>query len=99
MYEKHTILGKSAVVSLRAMLDTAPCVMIIFQCFTCVHVENIKIKVYFYNSIFLTQDISKGKVGSSDIKESVVIIMGALVHKLCQKGGCNLPVSSAANLL
>ncbi|KAE8300209.1 Microsomal triglyceride transfer protein [Larimichthys crocea] len=36
-------------------------------------------------------DISKGKIGNTDIKESVVIIMGALVHKLCQKGGCNLP--------
>uniref|UniRef100_A0AAQ4NWR4 Vitellogenin domain-containing protein n=1 Tax=Gasterosteus aculeatus aculeatus TaxID=481459 RepID=A0AAQ4NWR4_GASAC len=36
-------------------------------------------------------DISKGKIGSSDIKESVVIIMGALVHRLCEKGGCNLP--------
>ncbi|KAK7929236.1 hypothetical protein WMY93_005631 [Mugilogobius chulae] len=36
-------------------------------------------------------DISKGKIGNNDIKESVVIIMGALVHKLCLKGGCNLP--------
>ncbi|XP_072241151.1 microsomal triglyceride transfer protein large subunit [Leuresthes tenuis] len=36
-------------------------------------------------------DISKGKIGSTDIKESVVIIMGALVHKLCLKGNCNLP--------
>ncbi|XP_068445129.1 microsomal triglyceride transfer protein large subunit [Clinocottus analis] len=36
-------------------------------------------------------DISKGKIGSTDIKESVVIIMGALVHRLCQKGGCDLP--------
>ncbi|XP_051939390.1 microsomal triglyceride transfer protein large subunit [Hippocampus zosterae] len=36
-------------------------------------------------------DISKSRIGSPDIKESVVIIMGALVHKLCQKGGCNLP--------
>ncbi|KAM4584793.1 microsomal triglyceride transfer protein large subunit [Odontesthes bonariensis] len=36
-------------------------------------------------------DISKGKIGSKDIKESVVIIMGALVHKLCLKGSCNLP--------
>ncbi|KAJ0033101.1 hypothetical protein NQD34_000208 [Periophthalmus magnuspinnatus] len=36
-------------------------------------------------------DISKGKIANNDIKESVVIIMGALVHKLCQKGGCNLP--------
>ncbi|KAF5889460.1 microsomal triglyceride transfer protein large subunit, partial [Clarias magur] len=37
-------------------------------------------------------DISKGKIGSTEIKESVVIIMGALVRKLCQKGGCELPV-------
>ncbi|CAB1432293.1 unnamed protein product [Pleuronectes platessa] len=36
-------------------------------------------------------EISKGKIGSPDIKESVVIIMGALVHKLCKKGECNLP--------
>ncbi|XP_017264545.1 microsomal triglyceride transfer protein large subunit [Kryptolebias marmoratus] len=36
-------------------------------------------------------NIYKGKIGSKDIKESVVIIMGALVHKLCLKGGCNLP--------
>uniref|UniRef100_A0AAR2K183 Vitellogenin domain-containing protein n=1 Tax=Pygocentrus nattereri TaxID=42514 RepID=A0AAR2K183_PYGNA len=32
-----------------------------------------------------------GKIGSNDIKESVVIIMGALVQKLCRKGGCDLP--------
>ncbi|KAI4886772.1 hypothetical protein NFI96_011981 [Prochilodus magdalenae] len=36
-------------------------------------------------------DISKGKIGSNDIKESVVIIMGALVRKLCQKGECDQP--------
>ncbi|KAM4603775.1 microsomal triglyceride transfer protein large subunit [Polymixia lowei] len=36
-------------------------------------------------------NIAKGKIGSTDIKESVVIIMGALINKLCQKGGCNLP--------
>ncbi|XP_061779063.2 microsomal triglyceride transfer protein large subunit isoform X2 [Nerophis lumbriciformis] len=36
-------------------------------------------------------EISRGKIGSTDIRESVVIIMGALVHKLCQKGGCDLP--------
>ncbi|XP_030644216.1 microsomal triglyceride transfer protein large subunit isoform X2 [Chanos chanos] len=36
-------------------------------------------------------DISKGKIGSPDIKESVVIIMGAIVRKLCQKGACDLP--------
>ncbi|XP_051559463.1 microsomal triglyceride transfer protein [Myxocyprinus asiaticus] len=36
-------------------------------------------------------DISQGKIGSTDIKESVVIIMGALIRKLCLKGGCELP--------
>ncbi|XP_028256698.1 microsomal triglyceride transfer protein large subunit [Parambassis ranga] len=36
-------------------------------------------------------DINNGKIGSKDIKESMVIIMGALVHKLCQKGECNSP--------
>lgn len=36
-------------------------------------------------------NIYKGKIGSSEIKESVVIIMGALVNKLCHKGGCNSP--------
>ncbi|MGH0174486.1 UNVERIFIED_CONTAM: hypothetical protein FKN15_068121 [Acipenser sinensis] len=34
--------------------------------------------------------IRNGRIGSNDIKESVVIIMGALVRKLCQKGGCEL---------
>ncbi|CAL8332748.1 unnamed protein product [Lota lota] len=36
-------------------------------------------------------DISKGKIGSSEIKDSVVIIMGALVNKLCHKGDCDSP--------
>ncbi|XP_037530247.1 microsomal triglyceride transfer protein large subunit [Nematolebias whitei] len=36
-------------------------------------------------------DIYKGKIGSKDIRESVVIIMGALVRKLCLKGDCSLP--------
>uniref|UniRef100_A0A671WZG5 Microsomal triglyceride transfer protein n=1 Tax=Sparus aurata TaxID=8175 RepID=A0A671WZG5_SPAAU len=44
-------------------------------------------------------DISKGKFGSTDIKESVVIIMGALIHKLCQKGGCDLPAVVQAKKL
>ncbi|CAG03740.1 unnamed protein product [Tetraodon nigroviridis] len=44
-------------------------------------------------------DISKGKIGSTDIKESVVIIMGALVHKLCQKGGCSSPAVMQAKQL
>lgn len=50
-------------------------------------------KSYDDNDTLFFQDISKGKIGSKDIKESVVIIMGAIVHKLCQKGGCELPVS------
>ncbi|KAJ8271292.1 hypothetical protein COCON_G00101510 [Conger conger] len=33
----------------------------------------------------------KGHIGSTEIRESVMIIMGALVRKLCQKGGCELP--------
>ncbi|KAJ8366568.1 hypothetical protein AAFF_G00350480 [Aldrovandia affinis] len=33
----------------------------------------------------------KGNIGSSEIRESVMIIMGALVKKLCQKGGCEQP--------
>ncbi|XP_048053251.1 microsomal triglyceride transfer protein large subunit [Megalobrama amblycephala] len=36
-------------------------------------------------------DVSQGKIGSPDIKESVVIIMGALLRKLCLKGACELP--------
>lgn len=53
--------------------------------------------VDYHDNVFPFQDISKGKFGSTDIKESVVIIMGALVHKLCQKGGCDLPVSLKEN--
>ncbi|XP_035272820.1 microsomal triglyceride transfer protein large subunit [Anguilla anguilla] len=36
-------------------------------------------------------DLWKRKIGSTEIRESVMIIMGALVRKLCQKGGCELP--------
>ncbi|XP_008409572.1 microsomal triglyceride transfer protein large subunit isoform X1 [Poecilia reticulata] len=36
-------------------------------------------------------NIAKGKISSTEIKESVVIIMGALVHKLCLKGSCDIP--------
>ncbi|XP_023685296.2 microsomal triglyceride transfer protein large subunit [Paramormyrops kingsleyae] len=42
----------------------------------------------------------KGKIASNDIRESVMIIMGALVRKLCQKGGCDLPtVVEVKNLI
>ncbi|XP_043917255.1 microsomal triglyceride transfer protein large subunit [Protopterus annectens] len=36
-------------------------------------------------------NIYNGKIGNSDIKETVVIIMGALIRKMCQQGGCELP--------
>lgn len=36
-------------------------------------------------------EVSQGKIGSTEIKESVVIIMGALLRKLCLKGACDLP--------
>uniref|UniRef100_A0A671KGX1 Microsomal triglyceride transfer protein large subunit-like n=1 Tax=Sinocyclocheilus anshuiensis TaxID=1608454 RepID=A0A671KGX1_9TELE len=32
------------------------------------------------------------KIGSTEIKESILIIMGALLRKLCLKGACELPV-------
>ncbi|XP_067882285.1 microsomal triglyceride transfer protein large subunit [Heterodontus francisci] len=32
-----------------------------------------------------------GKIGSNDIRETVVIIIGALVRKLCRKGQCEQP--------
>ncbi|XP_048852055.1 microsomal triglyceride transfer protein large subunit [Brienomyrus brachyistius] len=42
----------------------------------------------------------KGKIASTDIRESVMIILGALVRKLCQKGGCDLPtVVEVKNLI
>uniref|UniRef100_A0A8D3DFH4 Vitellogenin domain-containing protein n=1 Tax=Scophthalmus maximus TaxID=52904 RepID=A0A8D3DFH4_SCOMX len=37
----------------------------------------------------MLRDISKGKIGSTDIKESVVIIMGALIHKLFDRHGAD----------
>uniref|UniRef100_A0A672JWF4 Microsomal triglyceride transfer protein large subunit-like n=1 Tax=Sinocyclocheilus grahami TaxID=75366 RepID=A0A672JWF4_SINGR len=36
-------------------------------------------------------DLAQGKIGSTEIKESIVIIMGALLRKLCLKGACALP--------
>uniref|UniRef100_A0A673G5C8 Microsomal triglyceride transfer protein large subunit-like n=1 Tax=Sinocyclocheilus rhinocerous TaxID=307959 RepID=A0A673G5C8_9TELE len=36
-------------------------------------------------------DLAQGKIGSTEIKESIVIIMGALLRKLCLKGACELP--------
>ncbi|XP_069781718.1 microsomal triglyceride transfer protein large subunit isoform X2 [Narcine bancroftii] len=35
--------------------------------------------------------ILDGKIGSEDIRETVIIIVGALVRKFCEKGQCELP--------
>ncbi|XP_051866222.1 microsomal triglyceride transfer protein large subunit [Pristis pectinata] len=35
--------------------------------------------------------ILDGKIGSDDIRETIVIIIGALVRKFCKKGQCELP--------
>ncbi|XP_014353094.1 microsomal triglyceride transfer protein large subunit [Latimeria chalumnae] len=40
-----------------------------------------------------------GKIASDDIRETIVIIMGALIRKLCQKGGCELPAVTKAKTL
>ncbi|XP_078267590.1 microsomal triglyceride transfer protein large subunit [Rhinoraja longicauda] len=36
--------------------------------------------------------ILNGKIGSNDIRETVVIIIGALVRKFCKRGQCELPI-------
>ncbi|XP_072351379.1 LOW QUALITY PROTEIN: microsomal triglyceride transfer protein large subunit-like [Scyliorhinus torazame] len=40
--------------------------------------------------------ILNGKIRSNDIRETVVIIVGALVRKFCQKGQCELPTVVSA---
>ncbi|KAK2116052.1 hypothetical protein P7K49_006678 [Saguinus oedipus] len=46
------------------------------------------------NEVLLRALISKfkGSIGSSDIRETVMIIIGALVRKLCQNEGCKLKI-------
>ncbi|KAF3815459.1 hypothetical protein GH733_016412 [Mirounga leonina] len=39
----------------------------------------------------------KGSFGSNDIRETVMIIIGALVRKLCQNEGCKLKVKKTLN--
>uniref|UniRef100_A0A8C5W6T2 Microsomal triglyceride transfer protein n=1 Tax=Leptobrachium leishanense TaxID=445787 RepID=A0A8C5W6T2_9ANUR len=36
-------------------------------------------------------DKNKGRIANEEIKESVIIIVGALIKKLCKNRGCNLP--------
>nr|XP_006133842.1 microsomal triglyceride transfer protein large subunit isoform X2 [Pelodiscus sinensis] len=33
----------------------------------------------------------QGQIGNSEIRETITIIIGALIKKLCDKGGCKLP--------
>ncbi|XP_029453118.1 microsomal triglyceride transfer protein large subunit [Rhinatrema bivittatum] len=40
-----------------------------------------------------------GRIADSEIRESAVIIIGAVVRKLCQSGGCELPASVKAKKL
>lgn len=42
---------------------------------------------------FAWQEKFKGDVANEDIRETLVLVMGALVRKLCDRGGCKLPVS------
>ncbi|XP_028600234.2 microsomal triglyceride transfer protein large subunit [Podarcis muralis] len=39
------------------------------------------------------------QIGSSEIRETVVIVIGALIKKLCDKGGCKLPAVMEAKKL
>ncbi|XP_053109855.1 microsomal triglyceride transfer protein large subunit isoform X2 [Hemicordylus capensis] len=41
----------------------------------------------------------KSQIGNSEIRETVVIITGALIRKLCDKGGCKLPAVLEAKKL
>ncbi|KAM4809178.1 microsomal triglyceride transfer protein large subunit [Rhinophrynus dorsalis] len=44
-------------------------------------------------------DKFNGKIANSEIRETVVIIIGALIKKLCQSGGCDLPAVVEAKKL
>ncbi|XP_074849633.1 microsomal triglyceride transfer protein large subunit [Carettochelys insculpta] len=41
----------------------------------------------------------QGQFGNSEVRESVTIIVGALIKKLCDKGGCKLPAVVRAKKL
>ncbi|NXX79879.1 MTP protein, partial [Urocolius indicus] len=41
----------------------------------------------------------KGEIANEEIRETLVIVMGALVRKLCDKGGCKLPAVAEAKRL
>ncbi|XP_006023739.1 microsomal triglyceride transfer protein large subunit [Alligator sinensis] len=41
----------------------------------------------------------QGQIGKSEIRETVVIIIGAVIRKLCNRGGCKLPAVVEAKKL
>ncbi|XP_065261495.1 microsomal triglyceride transfer protein large subunit [Emys orbicularis] len=53
------------------------------------------------NELLLKSLINRlqGQIGNSEIRETVTIIVGALVKKLCDKGGCKLPAVVRAKKL
>lgn len=53
------------------------------------------------NELLLKSLINRlqGQIGNSEIRETVTIIIGALVKKLCDKGGCKLPAVVRAKKL
>lgn len=51
---------------------------------------------YYLISVWL-QSKFKGSFASNDIRETVMIIIGALVRKLCQNEGCKLKVSATVS--
>ncbi|XP_064918432.1 microsomal triglyceride transfer protein large subunit [Columba livia] len=44
-------------------------------------------------------DKFKGDIANEEIRETVVIVMGALIRKLCDRGGCKLPAVTEAKRL
>ncbi|NXM67662.1 MTP protein, partial [Serilophus lunatus] len=44
-------------------------------------------------------DKFKGDIANEEIRETVVIVMGALIRKLCDRGGCKLPIVGEAKRL
>ncbi|XP_038255726.1 microsomal triglyceride transfer protein large subunit isoform X1 [Dermochelys coriacea] len=53
------------------------------------------------NELLLKSLINRfqGQIGNSEIRETVTIIVGALIKKLCDKGGCKLPAVVRAKKL
>lgn len=52
------------------------------------------------NSVaFAWQSKFKGDIANEEIRETLVIVMGALIRKLCDRDGCKLPVSICCSVL